>query len=277
MLSYRSFLVIPLAILLCCKDSVLKPFTENGLWGFKDADGNIRIEAKYDDTGAFSKGLARVRLGNILTGKYGFINTKGEEVITLKYDYVEEFSEGLVLVRLNGKYGFINPKGEVVIPLKFDNAGSFSNSLALVNRDGNKSFINTKGEELISLAEYDVAGIFSEGLAWVGISDTGSQKYGFINPKGEVVIPIRYDDVGDFTEGLAWVGIGDPGKRKYGFINPKGEVVIPFKYSPVEGVSQFKDGLAFVIFNGQWGFIDKSGNEYWTEDEGKARRQMKNR
>ena len=166
MLSYRSFLVIPLAILLCCKDSVLKPFTENGLWGFKDADGNIRIEAKYDDTGAFSKGLARVRLGNILTGKYGFINTKGEEVITLKYDYVEEFSEGLVLVRLNGKYGFINPKGEVVIP---------------------------------------------------------------------------------------------------------------FKYSPVEGVSQFKDGLAFVIFNGQWGFIDKSGNEYWTEDEGKARRQMKNR
>ena len=55
-------------------------------------------------------------------------------------------------------------------------------------------------------------------LAWVKIGD----KYGYINPKGEIVINPQFDEAGSFSEGLADVKIGG----KEGYINPKGEIVI---------------------------------------------------
>ena len=55
-------------------------------------------------------------------------------------------------------------------------------------------------------------------LAWVKIGD----KWGYINPKGEIVIHLQFDWAGWFSEGLAWVNIGG----KDGYINKAGEIVI---------------------------------------------------
>ena len=114
MMSYRSLLVIPLMILLGCNSySLDKPFqAENGLWGYKDKKGKVRIEAKYDDANIFREGLASVRLGDYKTGKYGFIDKTGKIVIPLKYQYAGSFSEGLAAVSLNGKFGFVDKTGK---------------------------------------------------------------------------------------------------------------------------------------------------------------------
>ena len=49
--------------------------------------------------------------------------------------------------------------------------------------------------------KYDDVGLFSEGLAWV----RKDGKEGFVNKKGNIVVPLEYDYVGIFSNGKAWV------------------------------------------------------------------------
>jgi hypothetical protein len=100
---YRLLLIIPLMILLGCNDySLQDPFiAPNGLYGFKDADGKIRIKPKYQEARSFNEDFASVKLNS----KWGFIDKTGNVVIPPKYSDVGYFSEGLAQVRLGGKIG----------------------------------------------------------------------------------------------------------------------------------------------------------------------------
>ena len=101
---YRLLLIIPLMILLGCNDySLQDPFiAPNGLYGFKDADGKIRIKPKYQEARSFNEDFASVKLNR----KWGFIDKTGNVVIPPKYSDVMDFSEGLAEVKLNGKIGW---------------------------------------------------------------------------------------------------------------------------------------------------------------------------
>ena len=64
--------------------------------------------------------------------------------------------------------------------------------------------------------EYDFVDSFSERLARV----VKNGKYGFVDKKGKIVIPLKYDNAGSFSEGLAWV----EKDGKEGFVDKKGKV-----------------------------------------------------
>lgn len=86
-----------------------------------------------------------------------------------------------------------------------------------------------------------------------------NDKYGFVNDKGEIVIPCKWTKVEDFQEGLAVV---DDSSGKYGYIDLNGERVIPCMWDKAE---PFKDGMAVVkVKEGRWdyksGVIDKDNN-----------------
>jgi len=198
MMSYRSLIVIPLMILLGCKDYALKePFrSPNGLYGFKDGEGKIRIEAKYDRADSFSEGLAKVELN----GKWGFVNLRGKEVVPPKYDDVENFDQGFARVRFTGKFGYVDLTGREVVLPKYDDARQF----------------RSPGSSLPA---------FREGLVPVGLNG----KWGFVNTKGNVVISLKYDYAYNFDEGLAIVEFGEPWnilgvgvKSTNGFIDTQG-------------------------------------------------------
>jgi hypothetical protein len=158
--------------------------------------------------------------------------------------------------------------------------------------------IDSSGKELFSIQArwvYD----FSNGLARIQkrtvINNKWVSNYGFINRKGEVVIPCVYEKANDFKTNVTWVKkkgsdiyslIDQSGKtiptKPYkkvgtivsgftdrlavykngamGFINQEGTEVIPCKYS---GSVIFSDGLCCVTpynGNGKYGFIDPNGN-----------------
>ena len=87
--------------------------------------------------------------------------------------------------------------------------------------NGKWGFINEKGEEVIPFIYEDTTYFHKD---YVAVKKDG--KWGFINQKGERIIPFLYDDASYFTEGLALVKKDD----KYGYINDKNETVLPFIY-----------------------------------------------
>lgn len=103
---------------------------------------------------------------------------------------------------------------------------------------------------------YDQLGEFSDGYAAV----CKNEKWGYINHKGDEIIPCTYESALPFNENLAPVCKGG----KWGYINLKGEVVIPFKY---DVANSFSDGMAHVSYSAQNGlgckkcFITSQGEE----------------
>ena len=142
--------------------------------------------------------------------------------------------------------GFIDWTGKVVIPAEYDNAGDFSEGFAWVVKNGKIGFIDNTGKVITSF-QYDSTLGFHEGLAAV----TKNDKVGFIDTTGKEVVPCTYDDTKGFSQGLAAVEKGG----KWGFINKTGEEVISFQY---DDATSFFQGLAGVKKNGKWGFINKT-------------------
>jgi len=85
------------------------PFYKNGKWGFMDMNRGIVLCPLYDEVGAFSEGLAPVRIFD----KWGYINENGEFVIEPRFDEAQEFLYGCAQVIVGGRLGMINRKGDV--------------------------------------------------------------------------------------------------------------------------------------------------------------------
>jgi hypothetical protein len=123
--------------------------------------------------------------------------------------------------------GYVNEKGEEVVPPgRFDAVGDFSaNGLAaFAIKSGQRAEVRdfAPDDPFPSLEERLVRGardaLRKLDSGWVF-------KAGYLNEKGEEVIPPCFDGVGHFTaNGLARVGIRDEyGIIRYSYINARGE------------------------------------------------------
>lgn len=143
---------------------------------------------------------------------------------------------------------------------KYRILNSFHDSLACVSRDGKYGYINLKGEEVIPCI-YTYAKDFSNGVACVAING----KESFIDTKGKTTSP-KYSSTKQ-KQSL----ILKQHNEKYGYVDSNGNVVIPYKY---DGAKDFSEGLAAVrnitYIDGaevisviddevDWGFIDEKG------------------
>lgn len=175
----------------------------------------------------------------------------------------------LARVKTAEGYGFINKKGVIVLPCTYKYACEFNSGLASVYNGEYITFINCKGKTQFNIARaLNCSGNFSEGLIVV-IDENKQEKkvstdiievthgpdlYGFMNTKGQIIIPAVYANAGSFNNGLAPVQFFDT--KKWGFINNKNVILIKADY---EEAKPFSDGLAPVKLNGKWGYINKTG------------------
>ena len=116
--------------------------------------------------------------------------------------------------------------------------------------------------KFINNDSYDEANGFSDGMALVGKRDEfGEMKYGYINTKGEQVIPCKYSEKpSKFKNGFAMVKPKDKSDMQFGFINKKGELVIKKTYQEYQKIGEpglfYKAGLSIA---GRY-VMDTSGN-----------------
>ena len=231
-------------------------------------------------------GLAALKIGR----EVGFITEQGEMVIEPQYNNMVAFNEGLASLRHEGIYIVINKNNEIVYQSESVLLDEFSGGFSRVLDFDKKEvyYVNKKFEQASPSFSMDYnLSDFENGFASI-IDKDG--KYGVINRKGEIIVPVEYDfifqygddsesdmftvEMGDklvfydtlgnqvlkpyydyeshnfFSEGLAVVSRNN----KYGFINLNCKEVIKLQY---DSAYSFSEGLAAVCLNGKWGFINK--------------------
>ena len=249
------------------------------VYGFINSEGKFIINPRYETAEDFSDSLAMVSSPG--SGLY-FINKNGDTAFDNKFRIYKGFSEGYAIIVDNFKKGYIDTSGRVVIKPTFSIANDFSEGLASVcYPDGERNVINKNGEIVIKSLPFLGVTSFVEGLASATVSSERVYdkkkdpemeikifKIGFIDKKGEMVIPAKFNLVYPFSEGMALVNVGGWISThgieqfiggKYGFINKDGNMVIKPRYSRA---GSFSEGLAVVFVDKQgWGYIDKRGNQ----------------
>lgn len=172
---------------------------------------------------------------------------------------IQGFSEGMVLVLSDlSNMFFYDHKNDKYLPCLFSGAREFKDGVAIgymtipqgFGRTCNCGFIRKDGfMKLFNENIYKEIRDFHEGLAAVQNYDG---LWGFINKKGEEVIPCQFKAADDFSEGLA--GVIDKDNNLY-YIDKKGnkKLEMPVIYcsileiNGVEVDSKKKDGAVVSI------------------------------
>lgn len=192
-------LVLTITIPVGCRHSdptakcnyTLIPFeNDEGLYGYMETDGDIVIEARFEEAKAFSNSLALVRID----GEYGYIDEKGNVVIPAIYQYGTPFRDGYAFVQAKEKH-FICIDREGKMAFEMPNCiavRAFSEQMAsFCNTLGKWGYVNIDGE-VIYIPTFEKTADFHEGVAAIQMHG----KWGLVNNKGEFVVKPIYTSLG---------------------------------------------------------------------------------
>ena len=193
--------------------SFVPVFTEGRYFSLKNQEKKFG-EKNFQKCYPFINGLAVVLKDD---WKKAIIDEKGNLVIDNIINCGWQFKEGVLPVVTEKKSGFINNKGDFVFEcsfydeLKNQNVGGnptlwfvFSEGIAYVQISENSGILLNKKFKIIKDdMPYKVESRqgFSEGVLPVSLNG----KVGYINSKGELVIPLIFDFAEDFYNGYACV------------------------------------------------------------------------
>lgn len=190
------------------------------------------------------------------TKLYGYQDQTGKIVIPHKYVRAGDFQNGIASVmvpEIPSQVGWvIDEKGNTVLETNYVDLGDFHNGLASFKRAGSKlyGYMNIKGETVLPEKYIFPAHIFSEGLC---IFNEGtnlmSQKHGIMDTLGNVVIPVGKYKFGSHFKQGRAIVYND--KMLNGYVDTKGNIVIPYKYKYAYDYGE--DGVAMMTYQDEKG------------------------
>ncbi len=176
-------------------------YEEWGEFAYLNTSGQEVIAEQFDDAKDFEGPVARVKKDL----SWYLINRQGK-IISQAMKSIGEFNDGFATIttRYRGKNaptsGYMDKEGNTII--KYESVKNFNNGCAVVSvidqlnklgLDYNHTYkwmlINTKFEPITS-EKFDSADEFFNGVCRVYNKRQG---YGFVNTKGEMIVPCKYD------------------------------------------------------------------------------------
>ena len=250
-------------------------------YGFMDRAGEIVIAARYANAAPFAEGVAAIKLSrDVGVDDWGYIDRSGAVAIAPRFKGAGSFSGGLAYVEWVTREhyllgGVIDRQGRVVVDKPFvpelsralfgtpsleqyrhRQRARFGESLVPRLEGSSKGWVDAGGRWVVRGERFAHLGLFTEGRAPVLLQAAAGDPgvWGFVDPRGSLVVEPRYAHVQPFSEGLALVR-DSAGRTAY--ITPAGTSAI----SPLwlEEAHPFSNGLALVKLNGRWGYLDRTG------------------
>ena len=251
-------------------------FRHLGLEGYMDRNGNVVIDAQFEQAYSFVEGAARVnrRLPGLFSTienplRWGFIDINGNLIAPLEFASAEDFYKGIAqvvddegtLLRDYGTAFYIDMEGNKV-PQEVVDSTQINVGITPIMISGPSrpmpnpppmvySYIDSNGE-LATSKTFEAAQPFIDGLAIVMNGD----KLGVIDTNFDLVIDYIYDNLRnvDTDRFMAWIkGSG------WILLDYKGNLIAELPFSPFW---DFSEGLAPVSIS--WGshgaYIDRDGN-----------------
>ena len=300
--------------------------------GYVDRQGKEAIAFDYYRTEPFSDGLGAVQLRRPGTATdyirdlyYGFVDRTGAMVIPPQFEHVTPFIKGRAWVapqhtwegsRVATKWAMIDRTGKVLTDWAYDPpeqdqryhypenelllSSRWRGDLAVLSRNGKLGLATTDGRVLIE-PRFQTIRPFRNGMAAVIEWDGTNGHGGFVNERGELVIPTEYSQVLDFDGDVTWVTkrIADHRTGRFSdngwlLIDRAGKLLEANRYlcpnwapqTDYQGMPKFVGDLACVALadtydvyakdparQSAWGYIDRAGKivVWHSPDEGKGR------
>lgn len=234
----------------------------------------------YDTDFQFCDGMLAIRNNELKS--WGFINETGKLVINYQWHFdphmTPKFNSGNCAVfklSTNGlKTWYILDKSGNAIKVpgavkisQFQDG--FARAVIKVGNAFRHYYINSRGIQVFPSLATTKNNYFGEGLlpprplkdGLIAFQSPTTQKYGFMDKTGVVVVKPIYEEVLDFSEGLAAVKTVQTATipSRFGYINTKGEFIISPKFQGrvlpfSEGFASVEKGDKTVVI------IDKTGN-----------------
>ena len=214
-------------------------FLLDGEYGLLDKNMNMVIQPHFKALGLMGdNGLIAAK--REYDSNYEYIDVDENTKIQPIFDYAEAFKDGIAIVKVSGKYGAINSSGDFVIQPTYkyslDNLGK---GLVAYHSDDFKVGILNKQGDVVVTDQYYIIGAVSDGLM-LFMSKTD---WGYMNTKGEIVIPAIYAKARSFNEGYAWVKTSTFGN--YYCIDKTAKVIFELADGE-EPITDFHNGLSLV-------------------------------
>ena len=200
----------------------LIPFRCGKLWGYRDQQGKIVIDAQYEAASFFSEGFAAVRNNR----KIAYINTAGNPITAFEFDLARPFKNGFAVAgygdpnkKSTMRYVIINKKGKIITDKRYTDINDYAEGVFALKDENIYYLMDTTGQRICE-RNFNYVFEFKEGLAMVSYQG----KYGFINNRCEWVIEPAYTIAAPFRNG--WAEITTEARVR-GLIDKKGNAIFP--------------------------------------------------
>jgi hypothetical protein len=221
----------------------LKPIDEK--FGISNSDGKVIIPVSYEGIGDLTEGLYPVRKGEL----WGFVNLKGEEIVPYFYRKTKNFCSGIAPVTKGFYDGIIDKRGSWVLPPDFSEIQIVNDSVWIWNRRDRAGFYYPK-TRLFSKESFEEIKLLEGG--WFRVSENS---YGLLSPDRRQVLKNEYTSVKVFPSEKIIVA----GKINfYSIYYLNGNLKVFMNY-PFSIFMPYQDGMAMVVQNERYGFIDRDG------------------
>lgn len=246
---------------------------KKGKWAFFDSFGKQKSDFIYDEIALtdidikgenkstfWKNGLILVRKNN----KKGYLNKELTEMIPFgKYSTAEIFNQNrIAIVSKNNKYGIINEFGKEIVKPEYDTIEHPEESY-----HKSEIFLAKKGKNLVLIDEYgkkiyDKIKGFSFDYCRLNkkiekiyhVQDLNG-KYGAIDTKGKLIIPVVYEEFEDFGSNYNAIV---KYKGKFGLIDSNNKVTYPIENKAIYSDRRELDYYVIKNKDGKFGIIDKN-------------------
>jgi WG containing repeat len=221
-------------------------FEKDGYWGIKDDKGNTLAAPKFDSIHYLGSDLFR---GFTSPNGYCLLNAEGKEQSAYFQEISPEIQFGRIRFRADDRYGLLTPNGKISLPASWWRLEIVGQHIACSN--GGKLQLYSDRLEKLSDFLFDEA-IYLDEQHWLAkVTDTGRGR--IFDAVGQVVkSDVELSD-GQLMHGM--LPVKNAATQKWGYINSKGEEIIPFNFRYLE--SFWPNGKAVFLEEDQKGSVKR--------------------